>query len=323
MVYEISTPAKYLDGVETETFAHNGDLDTYRGMLGVGPYVQPAVLSETGAVGGRNYYYNMDYWTQLSYLQFAGGVNRIVFHGYSGIEGSRPTPVAGPRRHASDLLGPVQQPPAGRGVLSAVDRDAGPQPEGAAPGQTAPGHRDPADRQRLHLLRTSRRPTGPRRTDYFMNDKPYFWRTCVSSTPDTPTTTSHPSCSRTTRTSAGPARAAAERSRLQGRDRLPGLAGALERQEAAGDRARRPAGAVRQQHLRDPVRRGPVSGRQGGLQEPVPRRQRRGPRRGRRPAQGAPEREDESTSRRTRWRRCRTLACRAAGELRASRTTRS
>lgn len=44
--------------------------------------------SETGAVGGHNYFYNMDQWTNLLYLQFVNGINRTVFHGYSAIEGS-------------------------------------------------------------------------------------------------------------------------------------------------------------------------------------------------------------------------------------------
>ena len=88
MPYEISTPARYLDDVETESFAQAADVDLYRGMLGSANMYGRIFSSETGAVPGRNYYYNMDDWTQLCLLQFAGGVSRTVFHGYSAIEGS-------------------------------------------------------------------------------------------------------------------------------------------------------------------------------------------------------------------------------------------
>lgn len=86
--FEISTPAKYIDGIETESFAQNADVDLYRGMLGSANMYGRPFSSETGAVSGHNYYFNMDEWTQLCYLQFVNGINRTVFHGYSGIEGS-------------------------------------------------------------------------------------------------------------------------------------------------------------------------------------------------------------------------------------------
>lgn len=86
--FEISTPAKYIDKIETESFAQNADIDLYRGILGGANMYNRPFSSETGAVGGNNYTYNMDEWTQLCYLQFVNGVNRTVFHGYSAIEGS-------------------------------------------------------------------------------------------------------------------------------------------------------------------------------------------------------------------------------------------
>ena len=88
MPYEISTPAQYIDGIETESFAQVADLDLYRAILGSANMYNRVFSSETGAVHERNYCYNMDDWTQLCFLQFAGGVNRTVFHGYSAIEGS-------------------------------------------------------------------------------------------------------------------------------------------------------------------------------------------------------------------------------------------
>ena len=84
---EISTPAKYLDGVEIESYAQCGEIDLYRNMLGSANMYARPFSSETGAVRRRNYYYNMDDWTQLAYLQFAAGVVRTVWHGWAGVEG--------------------------------------------------------------------------------------------------------------------------------------------------------------------------------------------------------------------------------------------
>ncbi len=89
MPYEISVPAKYIDGIETESYAQVADLDLFRGMFGSANFYNRLFSSETGAVRNRNYYYNIEDYTQLCYLQFAGGVNRTVFHGYSAIEGSQ------------------------------------------------------------------------------------------------------------------------------------------------------------------------------------------------------------------------------------------
>lgn len=86
--FEISTPAAYIDGIETESYAQNADVDLFRGMLGAANMYGRLFSSETGAVWRYNYYFNMDDWTRLCYLQFVNGVNRTVFHGYSAIEGA-------------------------------------------------------------------------------------------------------------------------------------------------------------------------------------------------------------------------------------------
>ena len=92
MYYEISTPGKYLDDVETESFAQNADVDLFRSLLGSANMYGVILSSETGAIWENskpsNYTRPMDDWTQLCYLQFANGVSRTVFHGYSAIEGS-------------------------------------------------------------------------------------------------------------------------------------------------------------------------------------------------------------------------------------------
>ncbi|MCL2146227.1 MAG: hypothetical protein FWH52_00345 [Synergistaceae bacterium] len=103
VTYEISTPAKYLDGVETESYTLNDQLDSYRGMAGGAHIYGKPFSSETGAYsykpypgqfpGGPynnngNYLWPLDFFTQSIYRQFAGGVGRCVLHGYSSIEGS-------------------------------------------------------------------------------------------------------------------------------------------------------------------------------------------------------------------------------------------
>ncbi|NSL43360.1 hypothetical protein HO151_03945 [Streptomyces sp. 8P21H-1] len=176
MVYEISTPAKYLDGVETETFAHNGDLDVYRGMLGSAHMYGRPFSSETGAVGGHNYYYDMDYWTRLSYLQFVGGVNRTVFHGYSAIEGSE-----------ADTRWPGHE-----GMYTFFsERFGGRQPASLfypewteMLGRIQKVLRQGKPRRDIAILRTDNafisygqpRANTPAENSYFMNDTPYFWR---------------------------------------------------------------------------------------------------------------------------------------------------
>ncbi|MFU8874415.1 glycosyl hydrolase [Micromonospora sp. SL4-19] len=174
--YEISTPGKYLDGIETETFAHNGDLDVYRGMVGSAHMYGRPFSSETGAIGGRNYYNNMDYWTQLSYLQFAGGVNRVVFHGYSGIEGSE-----------ADTYWPGHE-----GMYTTFsDRFNHRQPAAAQYpawtemlGRNQKVLRQGQPQRDIAILRTDNsfisygQPSTntPAENSYFMNDKPYFWK---------------------------------------------------------------------------------------------------------------------------------------------------
>ena len=86
--FEISTPAVAIDGIETETYAMTAEVDLYRGLSGSANMYGRKFSSETGAVRGKNYCYSMDTWTALCFLQFAEGVNRTVFHGYSAIEGS-------------------------------------------------------------------------------------------------------------------------------------------------------------------------------------------------------------------------------------------
>ena len=69
--------------METESFAQNGDVDLFRGLLGSANMYGVPLSSETGAIWENekpsNYTRPMDDWTQLCYLQFANGVSRTVF----------------------------------------------------------------------------------------------------------------------------------------------------------------------------------------------------------------------------------------------------
>ena len=174
--FEISTPARYVDGIETESFAQVADGDLYRGMLGSANVYGRVFSSETGAVRGFNYFYNMDTWTQLCYLQFALGVNRTVFHGYSAIEGSE-----------ADTYWPGHE-----GMYPRfAGRFGGRQP-------SAPHYRDWTDmlgrcqkmlrqgrpQRDIAILRTDYRyvnygqPMGYNtfESNFFMHDMPYFWK---------------------------------------------------------------------------------------------------------------------------------------------------
>jgi len=84
---EISLPAKGLDDVETESLAFTTSPDLYRGLLGGAHIYNRLFSSETGAINGGNYRFGLEYFMQMSYLQFAAGVQRTVYHGYAGIEG--------------------------------------------------------------------------------------------------------------------------------------------------------------------------------------------------------------------------------------------
>ncbi len=174
--FEISTPAKYVDGIETESFAQTADVDLYRGMLGAANFYGRPFSSETGAVYGHNYYYNMDTWTQLCWLQFAEGVVRTVFHGYSGIEGSE---------SATYWPGHEGMYPRYPERFGGRQPAAGHYPEWTAMlGRCQKMLRQGAPRRDIAILRTDYRfvnygkPKGydTFECNYMMHDKAYFWR---------------------------------------------------------------------------------------------------------------------------------------------------
>ncbi|WP_270739940.1 glycosyl hydrolase [Massilioclostridium coli] len=85
--FEISQPVKSLDYVETESLEFNTEPDMYRSQGGAAHLYGKTYSSETGALGGENYYRNHEYYRQIFYTQFAAGIQRTVLHGYSSAYG--------------------------------------------------------------------------------------------------------------------------------------------------------------------------------------------------------------------------------------------
>ena len=86
--FEISTPAEFVDGVETESLDFESQIDRYRGMSGGAHVFNKLYSVEMGALGNATYKMNIDQHTQHIYAAFAGGVQKNVLHGYSSIVGS-------------------------------------------------------------------------------------------------------------------------------------------------------------------------------------------------------------------------------------------
>lgn len=85
--FEISQPGKYVDGIETESLEFASQIESYRGLAGAAHIYNRIYSSETGATL-LNYMMPLDFYNQIIFTQFAAGVTRTVFHGYSSICGS-------------------------------------------------------------------------------------------------------------------------------------------------------------------------------------------------------------------------------------------
>lgn len=85
--FEISQPGKYVDGIETESLEFASQIESYRGLAGSAHIYNRIYSSETGATL-LNYMMPIDFYNQIIFTQFAAGVTRTVFHGYSSICGS-------------------------------------------------------------------------------------------------------------------------------------------------------------------------------------------------------------------------------------------
>lgn len=85
--FEISQPAKYVDGVETESLEFASQIEAYRGLAGAAHIYHRTFSSETGATM-LNYMKGLDFYNQIIFTQMAAGVTKTVLHGYSSICGS-------------------------------------------------------------------------------------------------------------------------------------------------------------------------------------------------------------------------------------------
>ena len=86
--FEISEPAASVDILETETLEMADEVDYYRTQSGGVHLTGKNIFSaETGATNGGNYYLTMQHYLLKIHKLFAGGVNRVILHGYAAIAG--------------------------------------------------------------------------------------------------------------------------------------------------------------------------------------------------------------------------------------------
>ncbi|MFV2050459.1 hypothetical protein KDJ21_018770 [Metabacillus litoralis] len=83
---EISEPIKSLDYAETESFTFGSEIEAYRTMAGAAQLYNKVFSSETGA-SYINYTFDYNHFLQIINAQFASGIARTVFHGYSSQAG--------------------------------------------------------------------------------------------------------------------------------------------------------------------------------------------------------------------------------------------
>ena len=86
--FEISEPAASVDILETETLEMADEVDYYRTQSGGVHLTGKTIFSaETGATNGGNYYLTPQHYLLKIHRLFAGGVNRVIFHGYAAQAG--------------------------------------------------------------------------------------------------------------------------------------------------------------------------------------------------------------------------------------------
>ena len=86
--FEMSLPAQYLDIQETETFEMEDVIDYYRVHAGAVHLNRFKLFSaETGAIGGAAYTVSLKEYMKKIHRLYAGGVNRVIMHGYATVSG--------------------------------------------------------------------------------------------------------------------------------------------------------------------------------------------------------------------------------------------
>ncbi|MCL2679850.1 MAG: hypothetical protein FWF18_06220, partial [Dehalococcoidia bacterium] len=82
--FEVSTPGKYVDHIENESWEFNTNPDSFRALSGSAHIYNKIYSSETGACSSNGgYRLPLDYYNQIIQQQFAVGIQRTVMHGYS------------------------------------------------------------------------------------------------------------------------------------------------------------------------------------------------------------------------------------------------
>jgi hypothetical protein len=80
---EISLPSTVVDYPETETRNQREQTDIYRVWAGAAHLENKMLSSETAADDNMNYGYSLQEYLQKVYSEYAGGVNRVIWHGYA------------------------------------------------------------------------------------------------------------------------------------------------------------------------------------------------------------------------------------------------
>lgn len=98
MTFEVSTPGKYVDHIENESWEFNTNPDSFRSLSGSAHIYNKVYSSETGACSSNaGYRLPIDYYNQIIQQQFALGIQRTVMHGYAASWGPTATwPGYGP-----------------------------------------------------------------------------------------------------------------------------------------------------------------------------------------------------------------------------------
>jgi hypothetical protein len=86
---ELSQPNIAVDYPETETRNQRDQTEFYRVHAGATHLLNQVLSSETGAHDGMNYGYSLQEYLQQAYTEYAGGVNRVIWHGYSSVWAQR------------------------------------------------------------------------------------------------------------------------------------------------------------------------------------------------------------------------------------------
>lgn len=80
---EASEMGMAMDYVETESLNMKDQTDSYRLWAGAAHILNTMYSSETGCIGGMNYAETLQDYIKIASLQFAGGVNRTIWHGHA------------------------------------------------------------------------------------------------------------------------------------------------------------------------------------------------------------------------------------------------